>query len=98
MRIDFSRARVYVSARKDKSVTVDIRSLIADTLYAHAAGALACKVSMKVIDAEGSVDYTPQEVETIRAWVSKFFSDGKYFSPCQYDAVMALLGGERDNV
>lgn len=95
MKIDFSKARVYVSARKEKgkSVTADIRSLVADTLYAHAAGALACKVSMKIIDAEGAVDYTPQEIETVRAWVTKFYEEGKYFSPCQYDAVMALLGG-----
>lgn len=93
MKINFSKARVYVSARKDKSVTADVRSLVADTLYAHAAGALACKVSMKVIDAEGSVDYTSQEIETIRAWVTKFYEEGKYFSPCQYDAIMSLLAG-----
>lgn len=96
MNIDFGKVPCYIGARRIGKREVDLRETLANALYCRAAGALAGKVALKIVDQRGALDFTPQEVSVIRQHVQNFYSRGEVFSPAMYDGIMSVLSGKQE--
>lgn len=69
MELNFEQFRMPKGISRTSWQTLDAREQIADLLYTHASGIKAHRLAYKILDSLGWVDYTDEEVNTIRSVV-----------------------------
>jgi hypothetical protein len=90
MKIDFDSVMVFSDVARTQGEIKSIRKYFADFLYTQQNGILAYALSRKIFNATDDTEFTPEEVELIRAY-------SQDLPPCYIDAISEMLYvGEED--
>ena len=84
MKLNFDEVEIYNGISKTKKHVENIREAFADYLYKNAEGIAGHAIALKVYNGNPDTEYTPQEVELIRA-----FSQG--CTPVIIDTITELI-------
>lgn len=72
MKANFKQFPVYTSIRKDMVTMQDVSFLIANAIYTNIPGIMASAVALKIYNAGGEVELTPEETQELTRWSDMF--------------------------
>lgn len=72
MKINFKKFPIYTSIRKDMVVEQDISFVLANGIYCNIAGVMAHSLSLRIYEANGEIELTDKEVESLKEWADFF--------------------------
>ena len=88
MNINFSKFPCYTSIAKTSTIEVNIKKILANTMYMQGSGIVIGALAMKIYNSDGELDYNDQECEIIKQF-------SQIINPVLKDSIFDFLSKEK---
>lgn len=90
MNINFNKFPCYTSIAKTSTVEINIKEILANTMYMRGSGIATGALAMKIYNSDGELDYDNKECEIIKQF-------SQIINPVFKDSILDFLSKQSEN-